>query len=157
MQLFQNLIGNAIKFRGKTAGHFRAAEKTGQHWQFSLADNGIGIAPEFADNIFVVFQRLHARTEYPGNGIGLAICKKIIERYGGNIWVESQAGAEPLSSSPFPPTVPMQRNGQSMNSVPDLLIVDDNPADVGLACEALEASVAARSTAWRMAWKRSLF
>jgi len=93
-QIFQNLIGNAIKFRGKASPLISIeAEKSGQRWQFSINDNGIGIAPEYAENIFVVFQRLHARTEYPGNGIGLAICKKIIEHNGGKIWVEPQPGA----------------------------------------------------------------
>jgi PAS domain S-box-containing protein len=93
-QLFQNLIGNAIKFRGgKVPAISVSAEKKDQEWQFSVTDNGIGIAPEFSENVFIIFQRLHARSEYPGNGIGLAICKKIVERYGGKIWVESESGA----------------------------------------------------------------
>ncbi len=91
-QVFQNLIGNAIKFRGKEPPTVSVqAEQAGQQWQFSVSDNGIGIAPEYAENVFVVFQRLHGRGEYPGNGIGLAICKKIVEHNGGKIWVESQA------------------------------------------------------------------
>jgi signal transduction histidine kinase len=102
-QLFQNLIGNAVKFRGQAAPVISIhAEKAEAHWLFSVTDNGIGVAPEFAENIFVVFQRLNARTEYPGNGIGLAICKKIIERNGGKIWLESQAG----SGSTFRFTIP---------------------------------------------------
>jgi PAS domain S-box-containing protein len=92
-QVLQNLVGNAIKFRGKEPPAISVqAEKTGDQWLFSVRDNGIGIAPEFAQSIFTVFQRLHTRSEYPGNGIGLAICKKIIEHYGGKIWVESQVG-----------------------------------------------------------------
>ena len=102
-QVFQNLIGNAIKFRGKEPPMVSVqAEEAGQQWQFSVSDNGIGIAPEYAENVFVVFQRLHGRDEYPGNGIGLAICKKIIEHNGGKIWVESQAE----SGSTFKFTLP---------------------------------------------------
>jgi signal transduction histidine kinase len=104
-QIFQNLIGNAIKFRGKEPPVISVqAEKADQRWLFRVSDNGIGIAPEYAQNIFVVFQRLHARSEYPGNGIGLSICKKIVERYGGRIWVESQSG----SGSTFKFTLPAQ-------------------------------------------------
>jgi signal transduction histidine kinase len=106
-QVFQNLIGNAIKFRGKEPPLVSVqAEQAGQQWQFSVSDNGIGVAPEYAENVFVVFQRLHGRAEYPGNGIGLAICKKIVEHNGGKIWVEPRAG----SGSTFKFTLPCFRH-----------------------------------------------
>lgn len=93
VQVFQNLIGNAVKFRGAEPPVIRvSAQLEGREWTFSFADNGIGIEREEAGTVFVIFRRLHTREEYPGSGIGLAICKKIVEGHGGRIWVESEAG-----------------------------------------------------------------
>jgi len=103
-QLFQNLISNAIKFRKPDVDPIVniSAKHAGDEWLFTVSDNGIGIDKEFSDKIFVIFQRLHNNSEYPGTGIGLAICKRIIEKLGGHLWVES----EPGEGSTFTFTIP---------------------------------------------------
>jgi light-regulated signal transduction histidine kinase (bacteriophytochrome) len=92
-QLLQNLLGNAIRYRSERPLKIHVdASRTDASWRFSVTDNGIGIDPQYTEQIFGVFKRLHSFTEYPGTGMGLAICQRIVQRAGGRIWVESELG-----------------------------------------------------------------
>ena len=139
-QLLQNLLGNALKYRGERPPRIHiAVQRQGERWQFAVRDNGIGIDPEYADRIFLVFQRLHTRDEYPGTGIGLAICQKIVERHGGAALgrIAGWTGSDLLLHAPG------GGGGRRMSvNVPgapiEMLLVEDNPDDVDLTIEALE-------------------
>jgi light-regulated signal transduction histidine kinase (bacteriophytochrome) len=110
-QLIHNLLSNALKFFDTIPVKIAiGAEERAQEWKISIRDDGIGLDPETADRVFVMFQRLHTESEYPGTGIGLAICKRIVERHGGKIWVESQ----PKRGATFFFTIPKRSSGQGM-------------------------------------------
>jgi PAS domain S-box-containing protein len=93
VQLMQNLIGNGLKYHGDKSPHVHvSAKRNGNEWTFSVQDNGIGIDPKYYERIFEIFKRLHDQKEYPGTGIGLAVCRRVVNRHGGTIWVESEPG-----------------------------------------------------------------
>jgi light-regulated signal transduction histidine kinase (bacteriophytochrome) len=93
VQLMQHLIGNGIKYHGDESPYvYVSAELNGSEWTFSVRDNGIGIDPKYHDRIFEIFKRLHDQKDYPGTGIGLAVCRRVVDRHGGKLWLESEAG-----------------------------------------------------------------
>jgi len=136
VQLFQNLLGNAIKFRGERpleihVGAARTAD--GLEWRFSMRDNGVGIDPKYVDRVFVIFERLHGvGGKYAGSGIGLALCRKIVEQHGGRIWVESALGqgstfwfALPVADAASEKNVLVEKKNEGATGVEDAAIVQD--------------------------------
>ena len=140
IQLFQNLISNAIKYRGNQSPRiYVGAERTVNDWLFSIRDNGIGIDSQYADKIFDMFARLHGKTKYQGTGMGLAICKKIVELHGGKIWVESEVGEGCIFLFTLPAARKLKRKS-SMDKNIEILLVEDTPSDIRLTQEALKRS-----------------
>ena len=133
-QVFQNLIGNALKYRKEEPPriHISAAHQ-GAGWRFSVQDNGIGIDPQYKEKIFGVFKRLHRDQKYSGTGIGLAICQRVVERYGGRIWVESAPGKGATFYFTVPRTCPRESIPPRLN----LLLAEDNLPDALLVREAI--------------------
>jgi signal transduction histidine kinase len=109
-QILQNLIGNALKFCAEKPEIHISAESNGDMWRFAVRDNGIGISEEHMHKIFSIFQRLHSRERYPGTGIGLALCKKLVQKYGGDIWVESRPGKGSIFYFTLPAAIQRQCN-----------------------------------------------
>lgn len=139
VQLFQNLISNALKYRGpETPEIYLTAERNVNKWLFSMRDNSIGIDPKYANKIFDMFARLHGKTQYPGTGMGLAICKRIVTSHGGNIWVESELGRGSIFLFTLPAVKKPRRT--KMKERIEILLVEDTPSDVRLTQEALKRS-----------------
>jgi signal transduction histidine kinase len=130
--VFQNLLSNALKFRGEEAPLVTvSAARDGEFWLFAVEDNGIGIAPDYADRIFVIFQRLHDKSTYPGTGIGLAMCRKIVEYHGGRIWLDTSvtSGARFCFTLPAVDEASLARAGSTASTASAVSAVSAAPAD----------------------------